>query len=224
MSSKQKTLLFCTSYVADAEAWRARYQRWINHHRKLVGEDCLICLIDDGSPYLPPERTVQIVCSTDELSANTKKPFMFRFEERLGRGGILSYPGWWRSFLSSVLIAKATGCNKIIHVESDAYVLTRKMLKHLYSLDAGWWAAWCDSQGFPESALQVICADQFGAMQLMQQVDPRTYENRTAERALPFTGILRQFEGDRYSEFRRTVPKGADFAVQILPEQKIWIK
>lgn len=221
---RSRTLLFCTSYIEDMDSWRNRYARWLAHHRQLVGEDCVICLIDDGSPCIPNRLPIPVHSRLDGLSSAAKSPFMFRFEERLGRSGLLSYPGWWRSFLASVSIAQALSCDRIIHVESDAYLFSKKMYRSLLGLEHGWWAAWCESQAFPESALQVICADRFGAMRLLSQRDPTTFANMTAERFLPFTGILKQFTGDRYSEFRQTVPKNADFAVQILPEQKVWIR
>ncbi|MDP5241244.1 hypothetical protein Q9Q94_17015 [Uliginosibacterium sp. 31-16] len=223
-NKKSRVLLFCTSYIEDMDSWRNRYARWLSHHRQLAGDECVMCFIDDGSPYVPNKQTLPVYTSLDGLSPAVKGPFMFRFEERLGRSGLLSYPGWWRSFLASASIARALSCDKIIHVESDAYLFSRKMFRGLLGLEYGWWAAWCESQAFPESALQVICSDQFGALRLLSQRDPTTFCNMTAERFLPFTGILKQFTGDRYSEFRSTIPKNADFAVQILPDQKIWIR
>jgi hypothetical protein len=64
-----------------------------------------------------------------------------------------------------VAVARHHGCRRIVHIESDAYVLSRRMQAFLASRTAGWTAMWCPRWSFAESAIQVICEDQFDAVQ-----------------------------------------------------------
>jgi hypothetical protein len=96
----------------------------------------------------------------------------------------------------------------------------------------------------PETAIQVICEDQFEKMEWMRQRAQHELDGRMAEKILPFTQVDRHFKGDRYGEFRAhrgifrssrfngwpifkheffwsKIPKDADFAAQVLPQQVV---
>lgn len=156
------------------------------------------------------------------------------------------YPGWWRSFFHSLVLAKQVGAKKIIHIESDAYVISERMLDYINALESGWTTFWCASYQMPETAIQVICEDQFDAMENFAAKGFSEFNGHLAERILPFTCINRDFIGDRYGEFkipilrsgilksrkfntlkifqhdrfRQPIPKSADFATQVTPDQK----
>jgi hypothetical protein len=219
-----KTLLFCTSYIADQQAWQQRYKRWLEHYRQASPGHYLLCMIDDASPFVPPEKSLSRYMALDEIPLNVARPFMLSFPERLGRQALTVYPGWWRSFFSALRIAQRLSCERIVHLESDFYVLSQKMFRELGKIEQGWWAGWCPRYNCAETALQVICADQFATMKLLSDTDHKRFENQFAEEILPFSGFLRQFDGDRYSEFRRKIPANADYAAQVLPEQAVWLK
>ncbi|XHS78084.1 hypothetical protein ACFJGW_20530 [Burkholderiaceae bacterium UC74_6] len=235
------TLLFCTSYVRDLQAWNERYSRWIGYYREHnLGANQLL-LIDDGSPYVPKDLLPCLNAET-ELDQAQHPVQLLRFDDRLGRGARLSYPGWWRSFTHSVKVARAVGAKKLIHVESDAFVLSARLRQYIESLDSGWTVLWSHFYNMPETAIQVICEDQFDALAEFGDGHWNAFEGRLAEEVLPFTHVSREFIGDRYSEMKRhrgflrsrkfdglfvrtwdnfwqPVPANADFVAQVVEMQ-----
>jgi hypothetical protein len=218
-----RTLLFCTSYIADAAEWQQRYARWLAHHTAIDWGDCVTCMIDDGSPYVPP-RNVIASHPTTALPDDASKPLLLRFDERLGRPIPTQYPGWWRSFLYSAVVAQRYGCGRIVHVESDTYILTKRTTRFLLAQTSGWTALWCPRWRFPETCVQVICADQFAVMRSMWTQGWRHYAGQYAEQVLPFTQVVREPHGNRYGENRIRIPSFADFAAQVRPDQAVWYR
>lgn len=240
-----RSVFFCTSYIANADAWSSRYKRWLEFHQKLNFGNTHFVLIDDASPFLPPENEAIVINPGDALPQDM--PAVIRFPNRLGRSSLLSYPRWWRSFLHSVDLARSIGANKIIHVESDAFIISQRMRDYINNLESGWTTFWAASYNFPETAIQVICEDQFDALASFKERAPSELEGKFAEELLPFTYINQDMIGDRYSEFRvpilRTgllrsrkfnrlkffqsdqfrerIPAQADFATQVTPDQRI---
>lgn len=240
-----RSIFFCTSYIADADAWNSRYKRWLAFHQKINFGDTHFVLIDDASPFCPPENEAIVIEPGAALPQDM--PAIIRFSNRLGRSSLLSYPGWWRSFLHSVDLARSLGAQKIIHVESDAFIISQKMREYINSLSSGWTTFWAASYNFPETAIQVICEDQFEALASFKEKHPSELEGKFAEELLPFTHVNRAMVGDRYSEFRvpllRTgllrsrkfnrlkffqgdqfrerIPFSADFATQVTIDQSI---
>jgi hypothetical protein len=218
-----RTLVFCTSYVADAQAWESRYRRWLQHHGAIDWGDAVLCMIDDASPFTSPQD--ELPCQpTDALPAAPPPRAMLRFGERLGRAGLTHYPGWWRSFLFSGTAARQFGCNRIVHVESDTYVLSHRMRDFMLGLQSGWTGFWCPRWNFPETCVQVICEDQFPVLHSMWTRGWRHYEGQLAERILPFTQVVREPHGNRYGEARSRIPSFADFAAQVGPQHKVWYR
>lgn len=224
MAGDFETLVFCTSYIADQEAWADRYERWLKHHAGLPFERALLCMIDDASPFRPDPQRLQVIDAGAPLPAAPARPLMVRFASRLGRRAVDDYPGWWRSFLFSVLVAKHYGCRKIVHVESDAYLLSRRMLDFINARASGWTAFWCPRWNFPETGIQVVCADRFDQMRGMWDAGWARHAGQYAERVLPFTDVVRDPHGNRYGEFRTRIPGFADFAMQVSPRQRVWFK
>ena len=240
-----RSVFFCTSYIADADAWNTRYKPWLDFHQKIDFGDTRLVMIDDASPFCPPSTESAIINPGQNLPESL--PAIIRFPDRLGRSSLLSYPGWWRSFLHSIDVARSIGARKIIHVESDAFIISDRMRNYINDLSEGWTTFWAASYNFPETAIQVICEDQFDAMASFKDRTPESLEGKFAEELLPFTHINRDMIGDRYSEFRvpllRTgllrsrkfnrlkffqgnqfrarIPDNADFATQVTFDQRI---
>ena len=137
---------------------------------------------------------------------------IFRFPNRLGRPSLLDYPGWFRSFTYSVEIARRFGFKKIIHVESDAFILTRKALSAINAISSGWTAFWYADEAFAETCIQIICADRFPSLNRVR-VSPyqSQFSGKLIELHLPITRIERALQGNRYAG--PSVPAGADYAV-----------
>jgi hypothetical protein len=58
----------------------------------------------------------------------------------------------------------------------------------------------------PEAAIQVIREDQFPAMEQLMEADVRKLAKGMAEHRLPFTHVNKSFVGNRYGEYRHTIP------------------
>lgn len=238
-----KSLLFCTSYIRDAEAWKQRYQRWLDYYTDGPIDADFRLMIDDGSPYLPPPDVIRTVHHAAPLALAGGGSALVHFDENLGRQSMVAYPGWWRSFLHAVVLARELGVDKIVHIESDAYILSPRLADYINGVDAGWHVMWTDRYQFPETAIQVICRDQFDALEAFKARQPDLNYGELAEKILPFTTVARQFKGDRYSEIRRNrgifrsrkfdrfqvfqspffyapIPADADFVTQAIPAQR----
>lgn len=217
--------LFCTSYIREGVdgAGAKRWQQWIHYYKQksvLMGID-RIFLIDDASPIDKIDLDVTIINASEPLPEELPAGvIMFRFSEHYGRESINVFQGWWRSFTFSVKIAEQYSFNKIIHVESDAYILSDKMFNHIHKLNAGWTAFWCPLRRFAESAIQVICADSIPNLEPYYNAGHNEwYKYRTAdelpEKVLPFTQIEKRFTGDRYGAYLEGYPAHADYACQV---------
>ncbi len=204
------SFVFCTSYFEDQNAWEKRYARWLDHHAK-VFPGVPLFVIDDGSPYAPEDPGITIGSDLKTLALGDRAT-IFHFPNRLGRPSLLNYPGWFRSFTFSVEIARRFNFRKIIHVESDAFILSHKALDYINGVSTGWTAFWYPDEAFAETCLQVICEDKFAALNRFRVTPYETqYANKLIELHLPFTHIERGVRGSRHGGPR--VPSGADFAV-----------
>lgn len=237
-------ILFCTSYIKDRQAWQTRYRRWLDYYRHGPIAADKVILVDDGSPWLPPPDIIRTVPPDAATSLPGNASMIVRFDDNLGRHSVSAYPGWWRSFLHSVQLARELGADKIIHIESDAYILSPRLADFINGVDNGWHVLWTERYQFPETAIQVICRDQFDAFEHFKSHHPDFDYGDLAEHILPFTDVHRQFTGDRYSEirqrrgmfrsrkfdrfalfqqefFRAAIPAQADFVTQTVKSQKV---
>jgi hypothetical protein len=237
-----KSILFCTSYIRHQTEWDARYGRWLAYYSRVdLGAEKML-LIDDCSPFVPDPQVIASVDSHADITKLGDKRLLLKFQQRLGRSAVMAYPGWWRSFLHSVDVARQLGARKIIHIESDAFILSPRLLDYIAGLEEGWTTLWSPHYRMPETAIQVICEDQFENMAAFRQRPQCELDGRLAEALLPFTQVNRDFKGDRYGEFRRNrwifrsrkfdavplfkkdffwhpIPVDADFASQVTERQ-----
>ncbi|WP_157649254.1 hypothetical protein [Burkholderia ubonensis] len=238
-------IIFCTSFIKNEEAWGERYSRWLNYYNQSPIADAMKFMIDDGSPFTPPGAMIDTVSHKDSIQYSAGRNVLVRFPNNLGRQSGAEYPGWWRSFFHSINIARAVGAQKIIHIESDAYILSESLFDFVNEVESGWHVLWARRYGMPETAIQVICRDQFDSFARFKAQAEETPVSDIAERVLPFTSVDKRFKGDRYSEFKRNrgmffksrkfnaiplfqcqffwepIPEDADFATQVVKRQKI---
>jgi hypothetical protein len=224
MTRDFETLVFCTSYIAGQGEWVARYESWLDHRAALPFDRTLFCMIDDASPYLPDQGKVQTIESGQPVPTPLARPLMVRFQNGLGCSADDHYPGWWRSFLFSVLVAGNYRCRKIVHTDSNAYVLTLRIVEFINRRDSGWTSFWCPRWNYPETGIQVVCEDQSGAMHDLWDAGWEQFTGQYAERGLPFTDVVRDPSSNRYGELRTKIPGFADFAMQASPRYKVWFK
>lgn len=215
MAAEPKTLLFCTSYVEHDGEWRVRAGRWLDYHLRVPLARDAVFVIDDASPYVPDDPGIRVIDALPASLETGPAAWLYRFPQREGRTGMRGHRGWWRSFLFSLEIARTLGFSKIVHVESDAYLLSRKIVDYVNALETGWTTFWCPMYDFPEPALQVICADRFESMAEVASRGLDVLTKDIAERTLPFTHVERTFAGNRYGERAPRIPGYADYACQV---------
>jgi hypothetical protein len=214
MSELSPTLLFCTSHISSEDAWRARYRPWIDYYQNVPLRRDATYMFDDASPFRPSDARLEIEEALADAPDFSKIRF-HRFAAHLGREGLLGHLGWWRSFIYSLEVARRYGFRRIVHVESDAYVLSEAMVDYLNRLDSGWTVLWCERYRMPEPAIQVIAEDQYPAFQRIAGLGVEKLALQMAEATLPFTHVERRFAGNRYGETRSRIPGYADYACQI---------
>jgi hypothetical protein len=226
-----KTLIFCTAYAADSMTWDHKHRLWVNSVRSSGLYHDHLLLPDDASPDVPEWFDAEHI-HEPELPLLGTNTTIYRFRENLGRSGIFTQPGWYRSFVFAAVFAKHYGFDKIIHIEADSAVISQHMVSYLNQFSQGWEAFWCPRWNLPETALQVLAGDavdklfEFAMIPYWdnfagRQVDPPVDSGQTSY--FPFS-INRDFVGDRYGEYTKEIPKHADYACQVgLDIPRWWI-
>src|SRR5262249_26104319 len=130
---RRKTLVFCTSYCTSQTRWNARYRRWLDAIRQsgLIVDQILI--VDDASEVLPDWPDLKIIEENDVLSP-TGAITLFHFTEHLGRRSITDFPGWYRSFGFAAVFAQVNGFEKVVHIESDAFLISDRIVNYVNSI------------------------------------------------------------------------------------------
>ena len=196
--------------------------KWKEYYKERLcwfGADKLV-VIDDGTPSEFVAGMFELIPADGSLPKQLPDGVvMFRFSDNLGRCTKKCFPGWWRSFAFSLAVARQYEYSKIIHLESDAFVLTPRLAEQILSLQNGWTALWCPSWNFAESAIQVICQDCFAELEKLSKREDGCrapwHVKGFAEKLLPFTRVVKEpFQGDRYSEYRSNYRTDADYVCQ----------
>ena len=112
--------------------------------------------------------------------------------------------------------AQRYGFQKIIHIESDAYLISERIHSFINEFSNGWIAFYCPRHRFPEAGIQIIAGDAIANYIAISQRPYHHFINQCAENYLPFTPNL-DFIGDRYGEYLSEAPPDADYAVQVHP-------
>jgi len=212
---QQKTLLFTTSYSKDIDGLLKRPIKWMKFHCNVGLNFDKLLIVDDGSPEIPNSDDFSILNLDCENEINSKICFVSH-KPHLGRNetNTLDYPGWYRSFSYAGKYAKRFGYNKIIHIESDAYLMSKKIINHFNELNYGWHSMWCGRHNFPETAIQIICEDNLDKFFRIISLPYNLFKGHAIETLLPFSNVEKSFMGDRYGEYLDIPPEGCDYACQ----------
>lgn len=210
---RARTLVFCTSYAATAAEWQYRYRTWLDAVLCSRLDFDQILMVDDGSPLLPDWPDVAIV-RDGEAVPRGRKIILRTFSDHLGRLDLHDFPGWFRSYTFVGPYAKTHGFERIVHVESDAYVISPRMQAYVNAVRNGWVAFWCPCHEIPEAGIQVIAADALPAFLEVCGRPYASYSRDAMEYQLPFTHVEKGLKGDRYGELQLFVPRDADYSAQ----------
>lgn len=222
--NKQKVLIFCTSYCKDLNEWSKRIGTWIAQFDNSNLEYSKL-LIDDGSPILPAfeEGLVEIIDGNLPEVESKKDVVFYHFKNNLGRSALYNYPGWFRSFTFAAQYAKQYGYDKVVHIESDARIMSNRFKYHINNFQNGWETYWCTFFKLPETAIQIIAGKE--SLEKFYEISLQPYEkfaNKPADPMdhqgpswLPYE-VNKTFIGDRWTEIGRPIPEDADYACQVL--------
>jgi len=238
-----KTALFATCYIGKPEQIE-RYRHWLKFYSERTGKLGIqrIILVDDGSrmDYLS-KLGLPIIKIEEHKNGSfpelTEPAYIFRFPDNLGRPETTIIPGWWRGFSFMSIFALHYGLDKLIHIESDAYILSDKMLKYMKEETDNWKSFYCFYYQYPESAIQIIpkisIKNWFNIQpnknnfelifkQFFLPANKFWYKDNIGnaqyipEYCLPFDEIIKDFKGDRYGEdWCKEIPEDIEYIVNI---------
>ncbi len=155
----------------------------------------------------------QIVVVLNGCVVTKKSPF-FRFvaySDLLPRGLGYHYPYGWRMLYTARMFLHEY--DKIIFLDVDGFILTKRLANWVRDLNTGWQALWCPKYKFPDANLMVLCKDSFDDFRHFTRGDYTDHLGLCMEKTLPFTHIERSFNADRYGEWRAP-SEGVDFYAQ----------
>lgn len=223
---KPKTLLFCTTYSTGGNVWEDRYRRWLEAIKLSSIEHDHLVMIDDGSPVLPQWPDIAIVKELDDYPAGARCALL-ALRPHLGRLGMFNVPGWYRSFATAATIAVRFGFDKVVHVESDAFIISERLQRYINLSNDGWIGLWCDTHAVPETGIQVIAGTGLHAYSEFVKQPHDVFVEKSFEKTIPFTHVERGFRGGRYGEKLNYVPRDADWTMQRynvlpVPERYYW--
>ena len=206
---KKKTLVFCTAFVGTSErtanVWRFRYRRWLDAILASRLSFDQILIVDDGSPALPDWADVLPLTFLPPEQPQAQV-VLFHFKNNLGRPSVYDYPGWFRSFAFVATYAQAYQFEKIVHIESDAYLISSRIQEYCNDVEDDWVTFLGPRHDYPETGIQVVAGR---GLSLYYDVAAQPYADfagKPIEVVLPFTKVERGFLGDRYGEYPDLCP------------------
>ena len=163
-----------------------RYVRWYESIQEKVGFDD-IWMFDNGSSEHLLER-FQSACPNVKIE---RAPHLGRSEEPHG------YQYLWRAlwFLNDLI---SRGYGKIVAIDSDSFVVSERMAKHIKELQKGWEVMYERSHDCPAAEVHILCAEAFG---LFKSYTSRPWQEKIGkwmERELPFTKVNKDLNCDRW--------------------------
>jgi len=214
---RSKTLAFCTTYVGvdtpRKGRWNTRYRRWVDAMRSNGVEFDQLLMIDDGSP--DPPNWPDCAVGKGDLDTIPDAPLLlYHFDDRLGRPSVSDFPGWVRSFFFAAEFALRRGFDRVIHIESDAFLIGAEVTRWANSTSTGWTALWCQHYARPETGIQLIAGETIHRWRSFAQQPIEALRGIVIEDVLPFTAVEHRFEGDRYTEYLDHVPRTAEWCMQ----------
>lgn len=218
MYGNHKTLLFAPMWLGEDRL--ERNTKWLSYYNKLIQEHHLHCseilLVDNGSES---KRLKQLY---EFLSNLHVKVTIIECHVHIPRVSLREYEYWYRAFRIALVYAKKHGFTRVLHVDTDMFLLNRKICYYINGLDKGWNTLWCSRHNFPESTFQMICEDQLTNALDFYTIDYlKHFGKEDAENIIPWTNICKDFKGDRYGELNLQQSPDMDYYCQCLNQTPI---
>lgn len=193
-----KTLLFAPLFL-DGEERYIRNIQWIDYIMSIKPHlkfDEIYYVDNASNPDL-------LECFEKHINQYQLKNFIYieKCKTRLLRNSDHGYGYWYSAFGKAVTHASLTGFSRIVHIDTDVYLLDKDICTRVNNLITGWTCFWSEMHQYPESTFQVIGKDQYKEVyEFMTRDFLKFYPNGLAELEIPWTNVIKEFKGDRYGE------------------------
>lgn len=145
------------------------------------------------------------------------------YQKHYDRPKHMDYKYCWRALYFGRELFQEYDYDKVIHLNNDSFVLSKKIANHIVSIkDGEGWMPWCPKHSFPECDINVYTKNFEGYWNLTAKPYgswvPQAMENVLRSHSWK---VEKEWIGDRYSEYPIEIPKDADFATQVNLSQKV---
>jgi len=165
-------------------------------------------MLDNGSSYIKMTELLGIV---------NMEYFKIKSLENIPWGGPNNYPYCWRAlYYIKNLIEE--GYEKIVVIDSDGFIVSKKMADYIKNLSSGWTSFWCKRWEFPEASIHVLCKDAFNMFYNFIKIPYQRRVGSIMEMTLPFTHIEESFVCDRFGETNDLLTDEMDYYGQAGPD------
>lgn len=193
-----KTLLFAPLFIDNQERYIRNIQ-WLNYVISIkqhlnFNEIYYVDNVSDPNLY---EKFNDNIPTTYPFFPITISEHKVRLERR----SHLMYPYWYYAFGNALKYAIDNNFDKVLHLDTDFYLLNSNICDYINNIDKGWNTFWCSKHNFPEATFQLICQDKLEeAHEFYTRDFLAFYPDKPAETEIPFTNIIKEFKGDRFGE------------------------
>lgn len=227
-----KTINLMTSFLGNdtKSPYYNRHILWLDYMYKLKGNLKFsdIWFIDNASNIEVLKTTGGEVLDTNFniiVPATTHPDLHFvRFEEHLTRKSIWDYPYIFRAYQFEPKLIKHIGCDKVLFIDSDYYVLTQRFVDIINNIDSGFVSLKDPKYNFNLAALCFLCRDSFDIwfdFCLNTNFDDLKTKD-TIEVFIPFTKILTGINGGQYGTNNLTQTPEMDYYGQTTGQKLVF--
>lgn len=148
-----------------------RLNLWFNYYHALRNELDAKCLMSGSvSEVTNDGLSIPInFCNGDALMDVTLHPDklnLLMFSKVYTRPHVWTIPAFWRSIHAAIFIAECQGYYKLVYIESDCFILSKRLMERIRSFQSGIAMPWSEMYSIPASQIIVICKDSFSKARL----------------------------------------------------------
>lgn len=212
------TILYSSCYLdgldKSGSSRLLRTIQWVNYYRQMNQELGFkyMLLLDNGSSQDNIQRFTQSAGGPHVT---------FRSEENLKSRSPLDYPYCWRAihFMKTIIEMPDHKIDKIIFVDTDSYILTRRMSAFIKDLNHDWVSFESKMYGWPLSEIHIVSKAHFPRLLQFCEGSVQDFIARNngkyMERVLPFSMVMTNpYKCDRFGEQRLAQTVDMDFYSQ----------
>jgi hypothetical protein len=193
-----------------------KYIKYYMAIREEIGFD-MIWLMDNQSSKENVQKLLQAVGD-----GGNKLQIFTTPKKLISKVGGLDYPYCWAPLFEMCEMMKKVGTiEKAIAIDSDCFVVSKTLAKHIRYTNSGWSTLWCPKYNFPESAFQIICEDAKPLLNGFFNFGWERHNGKMMETTLPFTQVNKGFNANRFGEWRQQQDVSMDYYGQARVDQTL---